>query len=125
MRDRFIQFIVPALAILLALPAARANAAPNPQDATPAVTLTPLGTYDSGFFDAEAAEIVTYDPATQRAFSVNATDATIDMIDISDPTAPTLISQIDVTPYGAIANSVDVYDAPHRAGHRGGQQLRR
>ncbi|MEZ4612282.1 MAG: hypothetical protein R2838_18905 [Caldilineaceae bacterium] len=75
MRDRLIQFIVPALAILLALPAARAYAAPTPQDSVdvtaPAVTLTPLGTYDSGFFDAEAAEIVTYDPATQRVFVVN------------------------------------------------------
>ncbi|MEZ4581814.1 MAG: hypothetical protein R3A10_09290 [Caldilineaceae bacterium] len=52
------------------MPAARAYAAPTPQDSVdvtaPAVTLTPLGTYDSGFFDAEAAEIVTYDPATQR-----------------------------------------------------------
>ena len=110
MRDRLIQFIVPALAILLALPAARANAAPNPQDATPAVTLTPLGTYDSGFFDAEAAEIVTYDPVTQRAFVVNGGAKTIDILDISDPVAPSLVGQIDVTQYGGGANSVDFRD---------------
>lgn len=73
------------------------------------ITLTLLGTYTTGIYDGGASEIVTYDPATQRAFSVNATDATIDVIDMSDPAAPSLLSQIDVTPYGAIANSVDVH----------------
>ena len=114
MRERLIQFIVPALAILLALPATRAFAAPAPQDSgdvtAPAVTLTPLGTYDSGFFDAEAAEIVTYDPATQRAFVVNGGAKTIDILDISDPAAPALVGQIDVTQYGGGANSVDFRD---------------
>ncbi|MEZ4664988.1 MAG: hypothetical protein R2911_46270, partial [Caldilineaceae bacterium] len=110
-----------AFELLASLGAVQANSAP--MDILPAgamkptqqgtdghITLTPLGTYATGVFDGGASEIVAYDAATQRAFSVNATDATIDMIDISDPTAPTLISQIDVTPYGAIANSVDVYD---------------
>ena len=110
-----------AFELLASLGAVQANSAPmdilpagamkpTQQGADGDITLTPLGTYATGVFDGGASEIVAYDAATQRAFSVNATDATIDMIDISDPTAPTLISQIDVTPYGAIANSVDVYD---------------
>ncbi|MEZ4707704.1 MAG: choice-of-anchor I family protein [Caldilineaceae bacterium] len=85
-------------------------AEPALQDADSGITLTPLGTYATGVFDGGASEIVAFDPATQRAFSVNATDAAIDVIDISDPAAPTLLSQIDVTPYGAMANSVDVHD---------------
>ncbi|MCA9153090.1 MAG: alkaline phosphatase, partial [Planctomycetales bacterium] len=63
-----------------------------------------------GFFDAEAAEIVTYDPATQRAFVVNGGAKTIDILDISDPAAPSLVGQIDVTQYGGGANSVDFRD---------------
>ncbi len=81
------------------------------QDAPAApLHLTLLGTYETGINDEGAAEIVTYDPATQRAFVVNGSDATIDVLDISDPTTPTLLMQIDVSEYGAIANSVDVLD---------------
>ncbi|MEZ4680322.1 MAG: choice-of-anchor I family protein [Caldilineaceae bacterium] len=76
---------------------------------TPPVTLNLLGSYTTGIFDEGAAEIVTYDPATQRAFVVDGGAATIDMIDISDPALPTLVSQIDITPYGAAATSVDVH----------------
>ncbi|MEZ4868570.1 MAG: choice-of-anchor I family protein [Caldilineaceae bacterium] len=99
------------LALIFPFTAQPAQAAPLPQDAPDgAITLTVLGSYTTGVFDGGASEIVTYDPATQRAFTINATDATIDVLDISDPTTPTLINQIDVTPYGAQANSVDVYD---------------
>jgi len=81
------------------------------QDGVPSsLTLTPLGTYESGLYDEGAAEIVTYDPATTRAFVVNGSDATIDLLDLSNPTTPTLIKQIDLSAYGAIANSVDFHD---------------
>jgi hypothetical protein len=76
----------------------------------PPLYLTVLGTYETGIYDEGAAEIVTYDPATQRAFVVNGSTATIDVIDISDPATPTLVMQIDVTPYGAIANSIALHD---------------
>ncbi|NEV64077.1 choice-of-anchor I family protein [Thiorhodococcus minor] len=75
------------------------------------VTLTPIGTYASGVFDEGAAEIVSYDPKTRRAFVVNANDATVDVLDISDPTAPTKIGAIDVGDVGSdlgAANSVAV-----------------
>ena len=67
-----------------------------------------LGTYETGLFDESAAEIVAHDPNTQRVFVVNANSATIDVLDISDPTNPNLINQIDVSPFGAVANSVAV-----------------
>ena len=75
-----------------------------------ALGLTALGTFDSGEFDAEAAEIVAFDPASARAFIVNGGAKTIDIVDIGDPTAPTLVNQIDVTAIGGTANSVAVRD---------------
>ncbi len=74
------------------------------------ISLNLLGTYETGIYDEGAAEIVTYDPASERAFVVNGGAATIDILDLSDPTTPVLVSQIDIPPYGAAATSVDVHD---------------
>ncbi|RRO25306.1 choice-of-anchor I family protein [Flavobacteriaceae bacterium 14752] len=52
------------------------------------------------------AEISKFDPNTQRLYVVN--DDKIEIIDLSDPTTPSTISNIDVTPFGASAQSVDV-----------------
>src|SRR5262249_36014388 len=79
------------------------------QDA-PALTLTPVGTYATGIFDGGASEIVAYDATSQRLFSVNAAATSVDILDLTDPTVPTLISQIDATEFGASANSVAVHD---------------
>ena len=73
-----------------------------------AIGLTPIGRYESGIFDESAAEIVAHDPGTQRLFVVNANNAAVDVLDIANPTNPTLISTIDVTSIGAGANSVAV-----------------
>ena len=72
------------------------------------IDLKPLGSYRDGSFDESAAEIVKYDPKTKRLFSVNGDKNTIDIIDISDPTTPSLFSQIDLEPFGGGPNSVDV-----------------
>ncbi|MEL7538705.1 MAG: choice-of-anchor I family protein [Pseudomonadota bacterium] len=77
----------------------------------PQLTLTPIGTYESGIFDDSAAEIVAYDPRTRRVFVVNAGLATVDVLDIRDPSNPTLIESIDVTAAAdslGEANSIDV-----------------
>jgi DNA-binding beta-propeller fold protein YncE len=78
-----------------------------------AIQLKPIGTYKTGVFDESAAEIVSYDAATKRLFVVNAQSATIDVLDVSGLQSdgsinPTLAFSIDVTAYGAVANSVDV-----------------
>lgn len=77
---------------------------------TQPITLTLLGRYTTNTFDETAAEIVTYDPVSQRLFVSNAYSATVDVLDISNPATPTLIHQIDITPYGDSANSVAFYD---------------
>jgi hypothetical protein len=58
---------------------------------------------------ANCAEIAAYDPGTQTLLVVSGDGKTIDLLDISDPTAPVLEGQIDVTEYGDSANSVAVY----------------
>ncbi|MBE9189104.1 choice-of-anchor I family protein [Gloeocapsopsis crepidinum LEGE 06123] len=79
-------------------------------DTSDAISLAPIGTYETGIFDEGAAEIVEYDPETQRLFVVNANSATLDVLDISDPTNIQALEAISLTSYGAVANSVDIFD---------------
>lgn len=72
--------------------------------------LQPLGTYETGAFDESAAEIVAYDAATQRLFVVNGDDDAVDVLDVSNPTAPVKAFAIDVSPWGDSPNSVAVMD---------------
>ncbi|MCB0177198.1 MAG: choice-of-anchor I family protein [Anaerolineae bacterium] len=74
------------------------------------VTLDLLGTYETGIFDGSAAEIVAYDPETERLFVVNAEEVSVDILNISDPTSPALVSRIDAAEFGGSANSVAVKD---------------
>ncbi len=67
-----------------------------------------MGRYSTGLFNAGAAEIPAHDPVTQRLFVVNLVDTAIDVLDISNPANPNKIGAIDVSPYGASANSVAV-----------------
>ena len=41
---------------------------------------------------------------------MNAQDATVDVLSIRDPSRPEKVGEIDVTPFGAVANSVAVHD---------------
>lgn len=74
------------------------------------IEMSVLGQYQSGIFDASAAEIVSYDPVSQRAFVINAASGEVDILDLSTPENPTFISSIDVSDLGADANSVAVKD---------------
>ncbi len=75
------------------------------------IELSALGTYQApgDVFDVGAAEIVAHDPGNQRLFVVNAGASTVDVLDIQDPSRPTLLRTIDATAEGASANSVAVY----------------
>ncbi len=76
--------------------------------ATPAdaFSLRPIGTYSTGIFDEGAAEIAAYDPGTQRLFVTNSNSNNLDILDISDPTTPSLFGNIDLSPFGGGVNSV-------------------
>lgn len=70
--------------------------------------VTHLGTHHEYVYDEGAAEITAYHPATNQMFVVNANDTSVDIIDISDPQNPIKTGAIDIEPYGAGANSVDI-----------------
>ena len=73
------------------------------------ISLNPIGTFKTGIFADGAAEIVAHDPESQRLFVTNGSAASIDVLDISDPSDIILLFSIDLTPYGKKANSVAVY----------------
>ena len=75
-----------------------------------AIELRPVGQFNSGISDDGATEIAAYDPATARLFVVNASQRTVDILDLSKPWEPVRAATLDVTPYGASANSVAVRD---------------
>ena len=75
---------------------------------TPDITLEFLGRTSSGGYDVSAAEVVAYDPATQRAFVVNALANAVDLVDISVPAAPVRIASISLLPFGGGLQSVAV-----------------
>ena len=72
------------------------------------VELSVLGQYQSGEYARSAAEIVTYDPQSRRAFVINAASGQVDVLDMNDPANPALLFSIDVSDIGADANSVAV-----------------
>ena len=70
------------------------------------IALTPIGRYSAGL-GIERAEIAAYDPATRRIFGINPTLFHVDVLDISDPTDPTLTFTI---PLGGRPNSVALHE---------------
>ncbi len=86
------------------------HATPTASAASGGITLTPIGTYASGIWNAGGAEIVAHDPDKQRLFVVNALAASIDVLDIKNPAVPTLVTSLVFTALGGVANSVAVHD---------------
>ena len=109
-----------ACGVALALPAHAAIVSqPIVVDAgDAAISLTPIGSHDSGVFDESAAEIVAFHAASARLFAVNADAGSVTVIDASDPTQPTELFSLVAAgvvaadgsqiPDGAVANSVAV-----------------
>lgn len=111
--------LIAGASIALVAPASAAIISdPIVYDGTGDVSLTPVGTFQEPVFDAGAAEIVSYHAATQRLFVVNADAGAVQVLDISNPSAPTLVDTIiaegapidggGTIPAGAVANSVAV-----------------
>lgn len=94
-------------AIAVGLVAGFANVAsaavPTPTDI---LTVTPIGTFSGG--GEAAAEIVGFDPTTNRAFITNGLTRAIDIVDFSIQSAPVLLKSVDITPYAGDITSVAV-----------------
>jgi DNA-binding beta-propeller fold protein YncE len=81
----------------------------DPAEPTPkSMTLEKIGTYDGAVLG--AAEITAFDPASKRLFVVNGANGSVDVLDLSTPSAPKLIGTINVTSLGGGVNSVAVND---------------
>jgi hypothetical protein len=73
--------------------------------------LVPIGRFTNDApFNLSAAEIVAHDPGTQRLFVVNGRDRRLDVLDIHDPANPVKVAMVDMSPYGAVVNSVAVHN---------------
>lgn len=59
-----------------------------------AITLTPVGSYETGQYAQSAAEIVTYHAGTKRILTVNAQSGKIDVLDASDPTSLRKVGEV-------------------------------
>ena len=97
------------IAVALVIGSGAPGAAPPPKD----IVLTSIGAYDTPFFDQGAVEIAAYDSKSQRAFLTFASLPRIEVIDLSDPTNPSLAHIINLTPWGgndAHATSVAVHN---------------
>lgn len=107
-----------ALVAAAALPAVAVEDPPTVSVDDALLSIAPIGTYETGQFDQSAAEIVAFDPGTDRAFVVNAQSGRVDVVDASDPSAPVSDGHVDAAgtpvagggsiPSGAVANSVAV-----------------
>jgi DNA-binding beta-propeller fold protein YncE len=101
-----LKVLVLVLLLALALPVMAQDGAP---EASGALELRLLGTYASGVYLEGGAEIVAHHPGTQTLYVTNGSTGTLDLIDVNDPTIPTLITQIDLSAFGGAGTSVNVY----------------
>lgn len=97
---------------LLALPFALLTACggdnPEVQPTPMSMTMQKIGAFNGGVEG--AAEITAYDAASRRLFVVNGANGSVDVLDISNPAAPTRAGTIQVTALGDGVNSVAVHD---------------
>lgn len=93
----------PFLLMSLAI-AALAAAAPSAFAAPASLDLDLLGRTAAG--GEATAEIAAFDPRTKRVFTTDSENNQLDVYDFSDPSAPTALAPIDLSPYGNGPNSV-------------------
>ena len=77
----------------------------------PGLELKPLGTLKLGAFDEGAAEMAAFHAGSKRLFAVNGEKKSVSVIDLSDPSAPKLVADLDISEYGKSPTCVDCSDA--------------
>jgi Ca2+-binding RTX toxin-like protein len=70
--------------------------------------LTVLGTYETNTFDEGGATITAFDSDTNRLFVVNNASNVIDILDLSNPTNPNKIGELDISNFGSSPTGVAV-----------------
>ena len=84
----------------------------NEQDvisASDELTMNLLASFNNGTAGVNSAEIVAYCSLSERLFIANSIGAKMDIVDFSNPSAPSLITSISMAPYGNI-NSIAIHE---------------
>lgn len=68
------------------------------------IQLEYIGSFDPSGTSSSTCEIVVHDPASQRLFTTSAVAGFLDIVDFSNPTALSVISSIDMNPYGGVTS---------------------
>ncbi|WP_298137965.1 choice-of-anchor I family protein [Flavobacterium sp.] len=77
------------------------NVAPIPSNQ---IELNYIGSFDPSGTNTSTCEIVVHDPASQRLFTTSAIAGYLDIINFSNPTAPTVINSVNMNPYGGVTS---------------------
>ncbi|WP_298309231.1 choice-of-anchor I family protein [Flavobacterium sp.] len=77
------------------------NVAPIPSNQ---IELNYIGSFDPSGTNTSTCEIVVHDPASQRLFTTSAVAGFLDIINFSNPTAPTVINSVNMNPYGGVTS---------------------
>ena len=80
-------------------------APPSPNSSV--LELVPLGTY-TGVGGAGASEIVAFDSSGKKMYITNGVSNKLDIVDVSTPSTPSLVSSVDMSAYGIGIQSVAV-----------------
>ena len=107
-RNRALAWVAGA-AIVVGGGVAASGAAAGPADRRPAPTpptFSPIGSYATGLTGGTSGETAAF--ASGRLYVTNSTGNSLDVVDASNPRAPRLRTRIDLSPWGAGPNSVDV-----------------
>lgn len=68
------------------------------------IQLNYIGSFDPSGTNNSSTEIVVHDPTSQRLFTISSLTDVFDIINFSNPNAPTVISTVNMTPYGGITS---------------------
>ncbi|MCY0970014.1 choice-of-anchor I family protein [Chryseobacterium wangxinyae] len=68
------------------------------------IQLNYIGSFDPSGNSTSSTEIVVHDAATQRLFTISSLTDVFDIINFSNPTTPTVIQTVNMTPYGGITS---------------------
>ncbi len=69
--------------------------------------LKPIGTYSTGIYDDAASAITTYDPTTENIFVTNKSANQIDILNLKNPTTPSLTKSIKIETINSDLGSVN------------------
>jgi len=68
------------------------------------ISLNYIGSFDPSGANTSSTEIVVHDPATQKLFTISSITHVFDIINFSNPMAPTVSNTVSMVPYGGITS---------------------